>query len=425
MARFDSLSGWLDWQEGFHPRSIDLGLKRAAGVFKALNPDNIKPPTIIVGGTNGKGSSIALLEAIYKAQGYRVGTYTSPHILEYNERIKIDGQPLSDDEICQAFERIDAVRNDVSLSYFEFGTLAALDIFWRSELDIQLLEVGLGGRLDAVNIIEPDVSLITSICIDHVDWLGKTREAIGYEKAGIFRTNVPAIVGDLNPPVSLLQSAIEKKTPLLRINHDFHYQIKENTWDWCNDSQEPYMYLSLPAPALKGEHQYGNAASVLMAVAKMEDLISVSEESIHKGLQTIQLNGRFQLVKGDIPVFLDVAHNPQAVRILLDYLVDEFSGKKIHAVFSMMKDKDINGVIEIINPVVHHWFITPLNTPRAASESYMQDCFRDCRLSNVSFGYKDFSEAYDAAKKNAEHGDLILIFGSFFLVSEYLEKSEV
>ena len=274
-------------------------------------------------------------------------------------------------------------------------------------------------------VVEPDISLITSICIDHIDWLGETREAIGYEKAGIFRENVPAVVGDINPPDSLLKSAIEKNTPLLRINHDFHFQIKENNWEWCNDSYEPYMYLSLPAPILKGEHQYRNAASVLMAVTQMEKLLPVTEGSIHRGLQTVQLKGRFQLVKGDIPVFLDVAHNPQAVRMLLDYLVDEFSGKKIHAVFSMMKDKDINGVIEIINPVVHHWFITPLNTPRAASESYMQDCFRDCRLSNVSFGYKDFSEAYDAAKKNAEHGDLILIFGSFFLVSEYLEKSEV
>lgn len=426
MARFDSLSAWLNWQEGFHPRAIDLGLERAAGVFKALNPDNIKPPTIIVGGTNGKGSSIAFLEAIYKAQGYRVGTYTSPHILKYNERIKIDGQTVADDEICQAFERIDAVRNEVSLSYFEFGTLAALDIFWRSELDVQLLEVGLGGRLDAVNIVEPDVSLITSICIDHIDWLGETREAIGYEKAGIFRTDIPAVVGDLEPPDSLLQSAIDKKTPLSCINQDFHFQIKKNNWNWYSkDNGQSHQYLSLPAPALKGEHQYRNAASVLMAVTQMDNLLFVSEESIHKGLQTAQLKGRFQLVNGDIPVLLDVAHNPQAVRMLLDYLVDAFSGKKIHAVFSMMKDKDIKGVIEIIKPVIEHWFISPLNNPRAAGKSFMQDCFRDCGLDNVSFGYEDFSEAYNAAIKNAADGDLIVIFGSFFLVSEYLEKNEV
>ncbi len=189
--RFDSLKGWLDWQESLHPLAIDLGLERAAQVFHALNPDCLKPPTITVAGTNGKGSCIAYLEAIYSAQGYRVGAYSSPHILKYNERIKIDGKPVSDELICEAFARIESVRGNTSLSYFEFGTLAALDIFCRSGLDIQLLEVGLGGRLDAVNIVDPDVSLITSIGIDHVDWLGNTREAIGQEKAGIFRATLP------------------------------------------------------------------------------------------------------------------------------------------------------------------------------------------------------------------------------------------
>ncbi len=346
MARFDSLINWLNWQEGFHPRSIDLGLERAAGVFKALNPDAEKPPTLIVAGTNGKGSCIAFLEAIYRAQGYRVGAYTSPHILRYNERIKIDQQPVSDQLICQAFERIDIVRNNVSLSYFEFGTLAALDIFWRSGLDVQLLEVGLGGRLDAVNIIDSNVSLITSICIDHVDWLGETREAIGYEKAGIFRSGVPAIVGDLNPPESLINMAAERKTPLLRINHDYHYQIKQDSWDWFCKGKKQRNYLSLPTPALKGEHQYRNASNVLMVLTEMEDCLPVNEQSIRQGLQNIQLSGRFQLIDGDIPVLLDVAHNPQAVRALRSYLDDSFSGKRIHAVFSMMRDKDIKSVIQ-------------------------------------------------------------------------------
>lgn len=424
MARFDSLADWLNWQEGFHPRSIDLGLERAAGVFQALNPDSIKPPTIIVTGTNGKGSCIAFLEEVYRAQGYRVGAYTSPHILKYNERIRVDGQQVSDDMICQSFERIDAVRNDVSLSYFEFGTLAALDIFWRSELDIQLLEVGLGGRLDAVNIIDSEVAMITSICIDHVDWLGETRDAIAYEKAGIYRTGVPAVIGDLDPPESLLNCAIEKKTPLLRINREFKFQIKEACWDWTCTGEKQRQYLSLPVPALKGEHQYRNFASVLMAVTEMDDLLPVSEASIRKGLQQTQLKGRFQLIDGDIPVLLDVAHNPQAVRTLYDYLVQDFSGRNIHAVFSMMKDKDILGVIEIIKPVIKHWFIAPLDNPRAASESYMQECFRQSNLDNVVFGHKDFSEAHAAAEKKAESGDLIVIFGSFFLVSEYLSTIE-
>ncbi len=422
MARFDSLEDWLDWQEIFHPRSIDLGLDRVARVFQALNFDEIKIPTIIVGGTNGKGSCIAFLEAIYRAQGFRVGAYTSPHLLKYNERIKINGVAVSDEMICQAFERIDSVRDGVSLSYFEFGTLAALDVFYRSELDIQLLEVGLGGRLDAVNIIDADVSLITSVCIDHVDWLGETRDAIGYEKAGIFRAGVPAVIGDLDPPQSLLKRAIDKHTPLFRIGNEFNFYTKAGAWDWrCSDNNHSE-YLSLPEPSLKGEHQYRNAASVLMAVEQMQSLLPVSEEAIHFGLQNTQLKGRFQLVEGDIPVLLDVAHNALAVRILYDYLEKNFPGKKIHAVFSMMRDKEIKGVIEIITPLINQWYIAPLSNPRAASKPFMRECFSKCMLNNVSFDYDDFNEAYASAEKNADKDDLILVFGSFFLVSEYLAR---
>ncbi len=422
MVRFSSLTEWLKWQEGFHPRSIDLGLERAASVYKTLNPESIKPPTIIVAGTNGKGSCIAFLESIYKEQGYRVGTYTSPHILKYNERIKIDGEAVSDEMICEAFERIDAVRNEVSLSYFEFGTLAAIDIFWRSDLDVQLLEVGLGGRLDAVNILNSDVSLITSIAIDHIDWLGETRDAIAYEKAGIFRTGVSAVIGDLDPPDSLIKSADKKKTPLFRIGHEFNFKKNEISWDWSSTKPASRKYESLPQPALKGEHQYHNAASVLMAVTEMETHLPVSKNAIYQGLKNTKLKGRFQLIEGDKPVLLDVAHNPQAVKALFNYLTASFSGHKIYTVFSMMKDKDIKGVIEIISPVIHQWFISPLKNPRTASQAFMQTCFRDCGIENTNFGYKDFSEAYLAVEKNTEKGDLILVFGSFFLVSEYLEN---
>jgi len=424
MARFDSLFDWLSWQEGFHPRSIDLGLDRAASVFKSLNPNRVKPPTIIVAGTNGKGSCIAYLEAIYRAQGYKVGAYTSPHILKYNERIRINGEAVSDSEICHAFERIDAVRNDVSLSYFEFGTLAALDIFWRSDLDIQLLEVGLGGRLDAVNIIDSDVSLVTSISVDHIDWLGETREAIGFEKAGIFRENIPAVIGDINPPESLLKQADTINASLLRIGDEFQFQINESDWEWKCQGDKAQKYNQLPKPGLKGEHQYRNASSVLMAITEMNPILAVSEKSIHYGLQNIQLQGRFQIIEGETPVLLDVAHNPQAVTVLLKYLETDFPGKRIHAVFAMMRDKDIVGVIDIIKPVIADWFLAPLSNPRAASEPAMQAHFQACELSDVNTGFKDFSEAFNAAERNAKKGELILVFGSFFLVSEYLLKAE-
>jgi dihydrofolate synthase/folylpolyglutamate synthase len=421
MMRFDSLQGWLNWQESLHPLAIDLGLERAAKVFNALNPDCVKPPTITVGGTNGKGSCIAYLEAIYKAQGYHVGAYTSPHILKYNERIKIDGKPLPDELICEAFARIEAVRNNMSLSYFEFGTLAALDIFCRSKLDVQLLEVGLGGRLDAVNIIDPDVAVIASIGIDHVDWLGKTREAIGREKAGIFRPATPAIVGDPEPPESVRESAVDKHALLYCIGRDFGYKKQTTRWNWFGNGQQ---INQLPEPGLKGEHQYRNASSVILAVTQLAEILPVSEDSIRKGLENVHLAGRFQLIDGKIPVLLDVGHNPQAVGTLVEYLTKTFPDKRIHAIFSMMRDKDIAGVLEIMHPVVYSWFFAPLANPRAATESLMREIFLQSSVDNVSFGFAGFSDAFDAAKKQSQEGDLLLVFGSFFLVSDCLAEFE-
>ncbi len=396
MIRFDSLQGWLQWQESLHPLVIDLGLERVTRVFRALNPHYAKPPTITVAGTNGKGSSVAYLEAIYTAQGYRVGAYTSPHILKYNERIKIDGKPVADDQICEAFARIESVRGDTSLSYFEFGTLAALDIFRRSGVDVQLLEVGLGGRLDAVNIVDPDVALITSICIDHVEWLGGTREAIGREKAGIFRAAIPAVTGDPEPPESLIQSAIDQHTRLYCIGKDFGYKKQSEGWDWFSADRQ---LLQLPAPGLKGEHQYRNASAVILAAIKMSGILPVTEAAIKQGLEHAHLAGRFQLIEGEIPVLLDVGHNPQAVRTLADYVTAVFPGRRIHAIFSMMKDKDIAGVLEIMNLVVYDWFFAPLANPRAATEPVMREIFSQSSVSNVYFGFADFTEAFAAAKK--------------------------
>jgi dihydrofolate synthase/folylpolyglutamate synthase len=421
MIHFDSLQEWLKWQESLHPLVIDLGLERAAQVFRALNPDYIKPPTITVAGTNGKGSTVAYLESIYTAQGYRVGAYTSPHILKYNERIKIDGKPVSDDEICKAFARIESVRGGTSLSYFEFGTLAALDIFHRAGVDVQLLEVGLGGRLDAVNIVDPDVALITSICIDHIEWLGGTREAIGREKAGIFRAATPAITGDPEPPESLVQCAREQHARLYCIGKDFGYKKQATGWDWYFADQQ---MLQLPEPGLKGEHQYRNASSVILAVTQMAEILPVTEASIKHGLKNVHLAGRFQLIDGEIPVLLDVGHNPQAVRTLAEYVTTVFPEKRIHAVFSMMKDKDIAGVIEIMKPVVYDWFFASLANPRAATESVMRDIFSQSSVTNVSFGFANFTEAFSAAKNQSQHGDLLLVFGSFFLVSECLVEFE-
>lgn len=418
MKHFDTLEGWLKWQEGLHPQTIDLGLDRVRRVFRALQPDYQKPPTITVAGTNGKGSCVAFLESIYRAQGYRVGTYSSPHILTYNERIKIDGRPVDDELICSAFERIESVRDGISLSYFEFGTLAALDLFSRAKLDIQLLEVGLGGRLDAVNIVDPDIAIITSIGIDHADWLGETRELIGREKAGIFRKQVPAVVSDPEPPESIFEYANEIETPVFVIGRDFNCRKHSKNWDWQAIDRG---IENLPEPNLKGEHQYRNASAALMAVTQMAERLPIGIESIKRGIETVELTGRFQLIEDDVPVLIDVGHNPQAVQTLVDYINDNFPNKRIHAVFAMMRDKDISGVIEIMKPVIYRWYFAPLKgNPRCASESMMRECFEQCRITGVDFGFSGLQDALINAKSKAGKDDLLLVFGSFFLVSEYL-----
>lgn len=417
---FDTLKGWLNWQESLHPQSIDLGLNRVTRVYNALHSTaQKKTVTITVAGTNGKGSSIAFLEAIYIAQGLRVGAYTSPHIVNYNERIKINAKPVSDDLICAAFERIEAVRNNISLSYFEFSTLAALDIFSRSDLDIQLLEVGLGGRLDAVNIIDPDVAIVTCIALDHTAWLGETREAIAFEKAGIFRANTVAITGDLEPPKALIDCAQQKQAELLCLGHDFTYSKTDNKqWTWHKDNKK---LSNLPCPQLKGEHQYRNASSVLTAIHCLQDKITVSEQAIKQGLSNVNLLGRFQLIGSEPPILLDVSHNLQAAQALIDHLQSEFKYTPIHAIFTMMNDKDINGVISIMQPFIKHWYISPLDNPRASKETDLKNAFQHCNINPVNTGYKDFLSTYHAAKAGAQADQgIILIFGSFFLVSEYL-----
>ncbi len=419
MARFDSLQEWLNWQEQFHPWPIDLGLERVAEVYRKINSAEHKIPTITVAGTNGKGSCIAFLEAIYRAQGYKVGAYTSPHIVRYNERIRVDGQPVDDCEICEAFARIDAVRGDTSLSYFEFGTLAALDVFARAGVDVQLLEVGLGGRLDAVNIIDPDAALITTISLDHVDWLGDNVETIGREKAGIFRCGVPAIIGDEHAPVSLRDFAEETKANFLQIGLQFDYRKQSATWDWHATGVN---LQQLPTPVFKGEHQYRNASAVIMAVVSLRDRLPVDDASIRQGLRDATLKGRFQLIAVDIPVLLDVGHNPQAVQTLLDYLQADFSNVKIHAVFAMMKDKDIASVIALMRERVAEWYLAPLSNPRTASQQSLITLFQQQDISNLHVGYQDFAAAFNAARRNALPGEMILIFGSFFLVSEYLSQ---
>jgi len=416
---FNTLEDWLTWLESFHPTEIDLGLERVKNVYQSLGPFDTKPFTIIIAGTNGKGSSVAMLNAIFCAEGYRVGAYTSPHLLNYNERIRINDKVVETQEICEAFEHVDKARGSTSLTYFEFGTLAALDIFRHYQVEIQLLEVGLGGRLDAVNIVDPDIAVVTTTALDHCDWLGNSRESIGLEKAGIFRNNVPAVVGDPNPPDSLLSYGESIGVRFSRLGIDFNFQHSGLDWTWHGSKN---VITNLPLPKLHGNHQLANAAVVLQVLHLAQIEKPVSDHSIRQGLSTINLAGRFQLISHAKPeVLLDVAHNPQAAAALAQSLTQLFPNRKIHAVFSIMGNKDINGVLSPMKPIIDRWYISPLNMPRAASVSDIKDAFTACSIfPHGQQQFEDFHAALKMAKHECAENDLIVIFGSFFLVAKYL-----
>lgn len=358
-----------------------------------------------------------MLDAILRAQGYRVGCYTSPHLLRYNERIKINGKSLGDGPICEAFSRIDQARGDTSLSFFEFGTLAALDIFSKSELDIQILEVGLGGRLDAVNAIDPDAALIATIDIDHRDWFGDKREVIALEKAGILRTGRPAVIGDPNPPASLLEYAKERQIALSLQGQDFSFSKTPGAWRWQGQG---FPLENLPLPALPGEHQLFNAAAVIQLIRMIGEKRPVSVDSIRTGLETVRLDGRFQYFDEAVPALVDVAHNPQAANSLADYLRTRFAGKKIQAVFAVMRDKDIPGIVGPLQPLIEDWHLAPIPLSRCASEAELKAVFSELNISRVHSGYASAEAAIEAAQAQAGGAGMILVFGTFPLVSEFL-----
>ncbi len=419
--RFEKLSEWLTWQESFHPRAIDLGLSRVRKVFHALAHDYRQPFTITVAGTNGKGSCIAFLASILRSQGYTVGAYTSPHLLRYNERIQIDGESVTDRCICEAFSRVDAARKNVSLTYFEFGTLAALDIFARSKIDIQLLEVGLGGRLDAVNIVDANAALITCIEIDHVDWLGESREAIGLEKAGVLRSHVAAVLGEKTPPKSLLQYATDNHVPVSRFQQDFYYERHTDAWNWVCKT---HRYQNLPFPALQGEHQFQNASAVLQVLSLVSEECPVSESAIRQGLGSVSLSGRYQYLRGKPSVLLDVAHNPQSAASLATYVAERHKNRSIHAIFSIMTDKDIYGVVNNMKSVVSHWYVATLDISRCAEEGEIIEVFDESGVQSYSTGFVNSYAAFKEAEKQGNDESIILVFGSFFLVAEFLRYKE-
>jgi len=418
--RFQTLEQWLEWQSSLNPREIQLGLDRVARVWEQMHSQPFACPVISVAGTNGKGSCVAFLEAILGAAGYRTGCYTSPHLVQYNERIRIDGAALPDQRICQAFERVDRARQGIKLTYFEFGTLAALDIFLDQSPDVVILEVGLGGRLDAVNIIDCDIALITNVDIDHTDWLGETREQIGREKAGIMRPERPAVFGTTDPPESLISQADEKGTPLFVAGRDFSYRLSDGGWDWQSGQLHRY---ALPIPHLRGSFQLQNASAVLMVLALLQDRLPVDKKALRTGLLEAVVDGRFQVIPGPPSIILDVAHNPQAARALVANLKAMYCSGRTLAIFAMLADKEITEVVRITSPLIDHWCLAELKEGRGLAADMLASRLREAGISSQSISYHENPlDALQAAGAAATEADRLLVFGSFHTVGEVLRQ---
>jgi len=419
LMRFTTLDQWLDWQTTVHPREIALGLTRVNTVAKRLNLLKPQFPIITVAGTNGKGSSTILLDAILSAAGYRVGRYMSPHLLRYNERICIAGVEVSEAQLCQAFDFIDKAREDIALTFFEFATLAAMWVFQHSEIDLAVLEVGLGGRLDAVNCFDADIALVTAIDIDHVEWLGNDRESIGFEKAGIFRAQRPAVCSDANPPMSLIKQAEQLQTPLYYQGRDFSYiKNKDKTWTWQSDAPFPSNSLSdnhLPQPSLLGDFQLQNAAGVLMVLELLNQSLSISQAAVHEGLVKANLPGRFQVFPGKITRIFDVAHNPLGARVLKASLDQMPCQGETYAVVGMLKEKDIAGFFKVMIESITHWHVAALDTERTASAQCLVEHLTALGATSIH-SYSSIAAAYHHVEFEAQPGDRIVVCGSFYTV---------
>lgn len=412
---------WLSRLESLHPKAIDMGLERVSAVAERLGLA-FDCPVITVGGTNGKGSTCAMLESMLLQGGYRVGLYTSPHLLHFNERARINGLPTDDDSLCRAFAKVEAVRGDVSLTYFEFTTLAIMKLFAGAGLDAVILEVGLGGRLDAVNIIDADVAIVTSVDLDHMDYLGDTREKIGFEKAGIFRPGRTAICSDPSPPATLVEHAAAIGADLWLFGRDFNYSGDRQQWNYGGRSMRRN---SLAYPSLRGANQLLNASAALAALEALRDRLPLGAQEVRSGLVLVELPARFQVLPGRPAVILDVAHNPHAAATLAQNLDNMGFHPYTYAVFGAMADKDIAGIVAHLKDRIDHWYLCDLPLPRAASTAMLADALHaagiesrgDAGAERSVLSFASPADAYAEARKHAGENDRIAVFGSFLTVA--------
>jgi len=414
-----TLQQWLDWCEHLHPVAIDMGLERVKAVADRMNL-RFDCPVITVAGTNGKGSTCAMLEAVLLQAGYRTGVYTSPHLVHFEERCRLHGESAKAVELVDAFAAVEAVRDGVSLTYFEFSTLAILHLMAGAHLDVVILEVGMGGRLDAVNIVDADCTIITSVDIDHAAILGHDRETIGREKAGVMRAGRPVVVSDPVPPQSVIEHANTLGADLWLFGRDFNYSGDKQQWAWAGRDRR---YSGMAYPALRGANQLINASGVLAALEALRQSIPVTAQAVRNGMAMVELPGRFQIVPGQPVLVLDVAHNPHSVAALAVNLDAMGFYPGTHAVLGAMADKDLLPMFQRVNPLVDHWYFTDLPLPRAARATDLQQMWQaqNKRSEVTSSVHADPMQALRAAMDAADPADRILVFGSFHTVGGVLQ----
>ena len=423
MDTLNTLEDWLSHCERLHPKTIDLGLDRVREVAQRMGI-GFACPVITVAGTNGKGSTCAMLESILGQAGYRTGVYTSPHLVRFEERLRLAGEAVSATDLVAAFARVESARgrngSEISLTYFEFSTLAILDLMRHANLDVAILEVGLGGRLDATNIIDADCSVITSIDLDHMELLGSDRESIGREKAGIMRTERPVVVSDPVPAQSVIDHALEVGADLWRLGHDFNFSGDKQQWNWTGRGRR---YSGLAYPALRGANQLVNASGALAALTALRERLPVTAQAVRNGLAFVELPGRFQIIAGQPTLVLDVAHNPHSVAALAANLDAMGYFPTTHAVMGAMADKDLKPMLARVNPLIDRWYFTDLPTARAARGADLKAQWQMNNTRQNAFAHAFASPvlALQAAMAAADPADRIVVFGSFYTVGGVLQ----
>ena len=418
MRKFNTVDEWLDWQQTVHPLNIDFKLERILSVYKKLNISRIANKIITVAGTNGKGSTVSFLESVLNEKKYHVGTFTSPHILRYNERIKINGIEIDDESLLETFEMIDEVRGDTTLTYFEFATLSAFYLFSKSNLDVAVLEVGLGGRLDATNIVDSDISIITSIGIDHTEFLGNTIDSIALEKAGVMRPFKTCIYAQENPPAALLKYAKNKSVNLLIHNNDYRVSLGSSNWSLKSKNNS---INEIPNLKMIGDYQYNYAGASLLALDEILPECLRDHDAIKKALSETEISGRFQYLSKSPDIILDVAHNEDAARSLSDN-IKKIGYDKIIAVLGVLADKDVYSIVEPFSSLVDHWYIGTINSERGMNSDEIKFRINSIYKNKLSIGtYASVTSAFNAAKYDQMKDSLLLVYGSFYTVSEALK----